>query len=91
MDTRMPTADDSAPEVAGVPGAAMYRAQARQLARTLPGQDARRELRRDYNRIVYAKNVWFDARKAYDAARRQVDASHTDRRPKPGRRPVISC
>ena len=34
------------------------------LARTLPAH-ARRELRRDYNRIVYAKNG-IDARKAYD-------------------------
>ena len=46
-------ADESAGEVAGVPVAATYRAQ------------ARRELRRDYNRIVYAKNG-IDARKAYD-------------------------
>ena len=48
----------------GVPVAAMYRAQARQLARTFPAH-ARRELRRDYNRVVYAKNG-IDARKAYD-------------------------
>ena len=37
-DQRRPQgADESAGEVAGVPVAAMYRAQARQLARTLPG------------------------------------------------------
>ena len=64
-DQRRPQgADESAGEVAGVPVAAMYRAQARQLAPTLPAH-ARRELRRDYNRIVYAKNG-IDARKAYD-------------------------
>ena len=38
VDQRRPQgADESAGEVAGVPVAAMYRAQARQLARTLPG------------------------------------------------------
>ena len=37
-DQRRPQgADESAREVTGVPVAAMYRAQARQLARTLPG------------------------------------------------------